>query len=78
MPGNYKLFGPIYTAPQHRTSTQRVTEDGQLVELGFCSYCRCWGVVLIADAPCLTFYDPKRPTTVSADASSYDIGGVLL
>lgn len=33
---------------------------------------------LLMTSPVLTFYDVNRPTTISADASSYGIGGVLL
>ena len=33
---------------------------------------------LITTAPVLAYYDQTKPTTVSADASSYGIGGVIL
>ena len=33
---------------------------------------------LICQATALTFYDPKLPTTVSADSSSFGLGGVIM
>ena len=33
---------------------------------------------LVASAPTLAYFDPSKPTTVSADASSCGIGGVLM
>jgi hypothetical protein len=33
---------------------------------------------LVSKAATLTYFDPKKPTVVSADASSFGLGGVLL
>ena len=33
---------------------------------------------IISSSTVLAFYDPKQPTVVCADASSYGIGGVLM
>lgn len=33
---------------------------------------------LISSAPVLQYFDPKRPTVVSANAFSYELGGVLM
>ena len=33
---------------------------------------------MIIESPTLVYYDPNKPTTVSADSSSCGLGGVLL
>ena len=34
--------------------------------------------IMVTSAPTLAYFDPNKPTTVCADASSYGIGGVLM
>ena len=33
---------------------------------------------MVTSVPTLAYFDPNKPTTVSADASSHGIGGVLM